>query len=82
MNENRQCPMCEQIVPRNAKQITVQGRTLHHACAREIAQAYMAFEMTADKTTPKEPNYAKPSHFANVEEKKVEEKKTSTRRAQ
>ena len=46
----RQCPSCEQLVPLDVKSVvTRSGHTYHEACAKEIAELYIAMTMKSEK---------------------------------
>ena len=43
-NENRQCPMCDQMVPHHVKGVEIvqfgKRRVFHEGCAKLISEAY------------------------------------------
>ena len=44
-NENRQCPMCDQIVPHHVKGVEInmfgKRRVFHEGCAKLISESYI-----------------------------------------
>jgi len=79
MEENRVCPECEQLVPRDVPQFKTKGNKIYHeGCAKEIAQLWMNQTFKQGLERKEEPTFGKAKD--NEVGKSVAEKKSSNKR--